>query len=335
MRRLRGCLRPMPPCESNDDDESLNAASAQHCRPPGRRGLIRERRGYECDDAKGYAAQRARLGAWAAVALDGRRDRNPSIPDVSALRLAPCVVGRSKTPARCGTFDVYENRAAHSGRVIALRILVVPARRESGHAIAFVPGGPGQSAVDLARRSPTARSRKSSPCFATATICCSSTAAGWARRIASAATSRRAAHPSAYFAQLWPDALVGACRAKTSATHDRAWYVTNAAVDDLDDVRAALHYPEDRVGRRVRTGRSFRSFSCGAMRRASRARSSSERTGRMRSRCRARPTGRSARSTISRRDAASMPRAPRISRGSASISPRSCAVSRAAPSPCP
>jgi len=46
--------------------------------------------------------------------------------------------------------------------------------------------------------------------------------------------------PSAYFLQLWPDALVAGCRATSSSSHVLAQYNTANATDDLDDLRAAL-----------------------------------------------------------------------------------------------
>ncbi|GAC1359358.1 MAG: alpha/beta fold hydrolase [Vulcanimicrobiaceae bacterium] len=52
------------------------------------------------------------------------------------------------------------------------------------------------------------------------------------------------AAPADYFKQLFPDGAVAACRAHSAATHAFALYNTNNAVDDLDDVRAALGIPK-------------------------------------------------------------------------------------------
>lgn len=37
-------------------------------------------------------------------------------PSPLGLHLTSCTEGHSKAPAACGTFGVYEDRAAHSGR---------------------------------------------------------------------------------------------------------------------------------------------------------------------------------------------------------------------------
>ncbi|HEY6324998.1 MAG TPA: alpha/beta fold hydrolase, partial [Candidatus Cybelea sp.] len=50
--------------------------------------------------------------------------------------------------------------------------------------------------------------------------------------------------PELYFMHLWPDALVRSCRAKLARTANLSLYTTSLAADDLDDVRAALGYPQ-------------------------------------------------------------------------------------------
>jgi hypothetical protein len=87
----------------------------------------------------------ALLGASRALA-------SPEIALESRLHVKPCVVGQKKTPARCGTFDVFEDRAAQSGRTIPLKLVVVPAKTPSGRAMFWNPGGPGASAIEQARR---------------------------------------------------------------------------------------------------------------------------------------------------------------------------------------
>ena len=63
------------------------------------------------------------------------------------LPLRSCVV--QSVAARCGTLVVPENRDTGSGRTIALRVVVVPARRKPARADAFtyLAGGPGGAAT--------------------------------------------------------------------------------------------------------------------------------------------------------------------------------------------
>ena len=67
-------------------------------------------------------------------------------------RLHPCATGEGPTDASCGTLQVYENRAAKSGRRIALNIVALPSLAPEPEAdpLFFLAGGPGQSAAQLA-----------------------------------------------------------------------------------------------------------------------------------------------------------------------------------------
>lgn len=162
--------------------------------------------------------------------------------DALGPHLTPCLIGRMKTPARCGTFGVYEHRTTQSGRIIALHLIVVPAKHPTHHAIAEIAGGPGQAVTE----------------FAAPMI--DGVFGGW----------RAAQHdtydfvfmddrgmgtsnpfpcsfappndPASYFRYLYPPKLVAACRAHSAASHDLSAYTTNNTVDDLDEIRAALGY---------------------------------------------------------------------------------------------
>ena len=76
-----------------------------------------------------------------------------SPPAATAIdRLHECGIDEGPSGAYCGTLDVYENRAAGSGRRIALKIVVAPAlRRDAAPDPLFVlAGGPGQAAAAMA-----------------------------------------------------------------------------------------------------------------------------------------------------------------------------------------
>jgi pimeloyl-ACP methyl ester carboxylesterase len=66
--------------------------------------------------------------------------------------LKPCIVGE-KYQAECGSLTVFEDRAAHSGRTIDLRLAVIKARTSGQPAadpVFVLAGGPGTSAIDWA-----------------------------------------------------------------------------------------------------------------------------------------------------------------------------------------
>src|SRR6185295_5570286 len=65
------------------------------------------------------------------------------------LELKPCTIPGLPPEARCGTYEVWENRAAKSGRKIPLRVAVIPAQGPDRLPDPFIyfEGGPGQSSV--------------------------------------------------------------------------------------------------------------------------------------------------------------------------------------------
>jgi len=160
------------------------------------------------------------------------------------LRTWPCTAGEARVPSTCGTYAVYENRAARSGRTIELSFIVIKAEHPSHHAIAWNPGGPGASSTAIA----------------------DAVADGGAPRELSAVRDRydillvdnRGTGKSApqlcdfapvdraalYFLHLWPAELVRGCRAKLARTANLSLYTTSIAADDLDELRAALGYPQ-------------------------------------------------------------------------------------------
>src|ERR1051325_7519699 len=70
------------------------------------------------------------------------------------ISLTPCEVPgpdpSTKDKARCGTFEVFEDRDLKSGRKIALKIVVYPATGpdKAADPLFYIPGGPGSSATE-------------------------------------------------------------------------------------------------------------------------------------------------------------------------------------------
>ncbi len=76
-----------------------------------------------------------------------------SLRKTSAIdRLQPCTSAEGPSDGYCGTLDVWEDRAAKTGRKISLKIVVLPALKQkfAPDPVFFLAGGPGQGAADLA-----------------------------------------------------------------------------------------------------------------------------------------------------------------------------------------
>src|SRR4051812_31203575 len=71
-------------------------------------------------------------------------------PAAPRLTLGACTDPALPKDARCGTYQVFENRAAKKGRKISLRVVVLPALGPDRLPDAFVSfaGGPGEPSVE-------------------------------------------------------------------------------------------------------------------------------------------------------------------------------------------
>jgi pimeloyl-ACP methyl ester carboxylesterase len=169
----------------------------------------------------------ALLVAGSLAAADGPR-----------LELKPCEVPGLRE-ARCGTYEVREDRARPSGRKIGLKVVVVPATAPERRPdpLVFINGGPGESATQAA--------------------------AGLAHEYAKVLEHRDlllvdqrgtgGSNPldctlygpdlQSFLGDFFPQAAVRRCRAELEGKADLTLYTTSAAMDDLEEVRAALGYP--------------------------------------------------------------------------------------------
>lgn len=165
-------------------------------------------------------------------------------PPAQKLELGPCKVPGLPDDARCGTYEVFENRAAKSGRKIPLRVAVIPANtpQKERDAIAYFAGGPGGSAVqegswvvDVLRHSgPQTRDVLLVDLRGTG----GSDSLDCPEMVGMEGVQGFLDH----FA---PVEAVRACRERLGRTRDLSQYTTENSVDDVDEVRTALGY--DRV----------------------------------------------------------------------------------------
>ncbi len=156
----------------------------------------------------------------------------------AALPLSPCRLDGLADEARCGTLEVFEDRAAHAGRRIPLRVAVVPALAASAKPdpLFVLVGGPGQAATDHAGEVALllAQERRRRDLVLVDQ-----------RGTGASSPLDCAGPPDGGVASALRDAvdepLLRGCLARYAAEGVQpALYTTAAAADDLDDVRSAL-----------------------------------------------------------------------------------------------
>src|SRR5262245_31901789 len=168
--------------------------------------------------------------------------RPPPRAPIAPIALTTCKVPNVDRDARCGTYEVFEDRARGTGRKLRLKVVVVPASSSTpAHdAVFWLHGGPGAAATQLAPAAGAggfleAVGRDRDLVFV------DQRGTGDSNPLA-CDLADDPADLAASFGELFPLAKVRACRAKIASVADPRLYTTPLAVDDFDDVRAALGY---------------------------------------------------------------------------------------------
>ena len=159
------------------------------------------------------------------------------------LRLKPCDLNNIKG-ARCGKYEVFEDREARSGRKIALNIIVLPATTDKPAAdpVFFLAGGPGQGAAAIAKNAgedymQTIRRERD-------VVFVDQRGTGESNFL-NCNFYGDGSSLQPYFDELFPVEKVRECRARLEKISNPALYTTSIAVEDLEEVRRALGY--DRI----------------------------------------------------------------------------------------
>jgi pimeloyl-ACP methyl ester carboxylesterase len=155
------------------------------------------------------------------------------------LELKDCQVPGIQGAARCGTLEVFENRATKSGRKIGINIVVLPAtgaKREPDPVVYFA-GGPGGSATGdaagLAQAFVRLREHRD-------LLFVDQRGTGKSHPLD--CEFYNPADLQSYLGYFFPLDEVRKCRTKLEADSDLKLYTTTIAMDDMDEVRAALGY---------------------------------------------------------------------------------------------
>jgi pimeloyl-ACP methyl ester carboxylesterase len=161
-------------------------------------------------------------------------------PAPARLDLAACDVPGLARPARCGTYEVFENRSSRAGRRIGLKVLVVPAEAAERlpDPVVFVTGGPGESAVGAAaglvhELAPVLKRRD--------LLLVDQRGTGGSHPL-NCTLFGPAGDLQSFLGDFFPPEAVRRCRAELEPQADLTLYTTDIAADDLEEVRQALGY---------------------------------------------------------------------------------------------
>jgi pimeloyl-ACP methyl ester carboxylesterase len=160
------------------------------------------------------------------------------------VKLEPCEIPSLKETARCGKYEVYEDREAKSGRKIALNILVLPALTATPKpdAIFYFEGGPGGSAVASAK-SPVFRDLFKKWRAERDVVFVDQRGTGGSNPLRCDLADLD--DMSGYFSTdsgLNRLGRLTECRDKLAKVANLTLYTTPIAMDDLDEVRQAMGY---------------------------------------------------------------------------------------------
>lgn len=157
-----------------------------------------------------------------------------------AVRLVPCEIQGVASGALCGTHEVYEDRRAKTGRRLALKIVVLSATgaAKKPDPVFFINGGPGESATGSA----AGMAQSLSPIRETRDIVLVDQRGTGGSNPLACDLFGGGDDVATLLGDYFPPAAVKACRAALEKKADLRLYTTPVAMDDLDNVRAALGY---------------------------------------------------------------------------------------------
>jgi len=158
----------------------------------------------------------------------------------SRLSLHPCELPGIQGDVRCGTYEVFEDRSANSGRTIKLKIVVLKSLgKPAPDAVFPLHGGPGAPAtglVELANLGILGPVRQDHDL-----VFVDQRGTGGSNPL-TCDVDDDTKDITSFFADILPPDKVRACREKLQEHADLRLYTTPIAMDDLDEVRAALGY---------------------------------------------------------------------------------------------
>lgn len=174
------------------------------------------------------------LALWLAGAAQARAQAGEG-----SIELTTCVIPGTDEEARCGTYTVYENRAARSGRTIDLNIMVLPAGGTNPHPdpVFWLAGGPGLGATRVAGGIRRAWFREERDI-----VLVDQRGTGESNPLDCDVAPGGDDNLQAYLDPAFRAEVFEACLEQLEKIADLTQYTTPIAMDDLNDIRAALGF---------------------------------------------------------------------------------------------
>src|ERR1700752_1380614 len=157
------------------------------------------------------------------------------------VQLKPCNNPSLTSDALCVKYEVFENRSTRTGRRIPLNIILLPAKsaKPAPDALFYLAGGPGAGATGYASEKFIDNLRRNR-----GVVLVDQRGTGESNPLNCALSGSRE-DMGGYFGEPFPVERIRACRTELEKVADLKLYTTSIAMDDLDEVRAALGY--DRI----------------------------------------------------------------------------------------
>lgn len=164
-----------------------------------------------------------------------------AMPATARLSLTPCNPANIDGEARCGKYDVYENRTGKTGRKISLKVVVLRAlsATPAPDPVFWLHGGPGAAATDIV---PGARGGFLEALRKNRDIVFVDQRGTGGSNPLKCDIGDNPADIQKFFGELFPIEKIKECREKLEKIADLRLYTTPIAMDDLDEVRDALGY---------------------------------------------------------------------------------------------
>ncbi len=161
-----------------------------------------------------------------------------SRPARSRVTLTPCHVNGVNEELRCGVYNVFENRRTRQGRMLPLKIVLIPALRphpDQGP-VFFLAGGPGETNTELVDYWINSGNRDEHDA-----VLVDERGTGDGHRLDCPSLGSDD-NLEGYLKSPFDPAAARACRRELERRYDLSQYTTAAFVEDLDEVRQAMGY---------------------------------------------------------------------------------------------